>query len=302
MVALLPFSSPQAPCWIPRASILDCVLKYLETALACCEATYICLCIHQCNVKMFHVVSFVPENDFVPSQTLRSDPLQALQVIVFNCKKEMMSVTRDEKSNGWKVSALTGSSDHFCNMRLPPIAIENATLFTLKPLENFKLAVPTVWQRVNTHHIVWVTGNSAKHALLVNRATHAHEKAQEIKVVSPGCCCRASLFAPLARRILVSEPLDEVEVSLGGRKLHDILLALCHVPPWCPIPIGSCRYSCPQAVSTACLLEEPFYIVSRDGEPVVVDGWARESVVRESKQRRVRGRRGYLPSSTIVGE
>ena len=183
-------------------------------------------------------------------------------------------------------------------MRMHPITVENASVFTIKPLENFKLFVPAVGQRYNTPPIVWVTGNHSKHILPVNRATHAHKIAQEVPAVCPRCC-RASPFAPLARRILVSEPLDEVEVSFGGRKLHDILLALSRDKFWSPIP-GFCCLSRLPARSTSCFPEKPLQVVSRDGEPSLADGWARQSVS-ESKQRKIRGRRGYLPSC-IVGE
>ena len=142
---------------------------------------------------------------------------------------------RGEKTTEGKVKALTGSPDHFSDMmicRFIYIAIaswfnKKASLFTLKPLENFKLSVP-----ICVGQVVWVTRNHSEHASLIHRATHAEEMAQEIPAVCPGCC-RASLFAPLARRVLASEPLDEVEVPLDGRKLHDIFLGLCHVP-LCP--------------------------------------------------------------------
>ena len=141
-----------------------------------------------------------------------------------------MSVMREEKSNGWKVRALTCSLDHLFDMRMLPITTKSATMFTLKPLENYKLsAIPTVDQRVPCF-----TRDHSEHVILVKRATHAQEMAQKIPAVCPGCC-HASFCAPLARRILASEPLDEVEVPPDGCKLHDISLApscsLCRVPP-----------------------------------------------------------------------
>ena len=164
--------------------------------------------------------------------------------MVSDCKREMKSVMREEESTEWKVRALTCSLDHFSNMRMLPITTKSATMFTRKPLENFKLSVPTAEQIGTTPPIVWVTRNSSKHVLLVKRATHAQEMAQEIPAVCRGCC-NASLFVPLARRVLASEPLDEVKVPPDGCKLHHISLApfcsLCRVLPSYPIVPSSFR-------------------------------------------------------------
>ena len=71
MVVLFLFSYLQADCWIPWASILDCVLKYFETAQPCCVEAYIykCFCkVHLFQAKPLKVI--FPVNDFRPSDAL----------------------------------------------------------------------------------------------------------------------------------------------------------------------------------------------------------------------------------------
>ena len=220
-------------------------------------------------ISPLHPLGKTTENDFVPRGTLRSNPLQAFQVILFDCTRKNMSVMREEKSTGWKVRALTGSPDHSMNMmiHLKPFhgtrCTKNASMFALKPLENLKLFVAICVRQVALPEMRR-TRNHSKHALLLNRATHAHKKAQEIKVVCPGCC-RASLFVPLARRVLASEPLDEVQVPLDGRKLHDTWLALCCVRLLLIVPPINHRYT----RTTSHGPKEPLQIVSRDAGDVV---------------------------------